>query len=305
MPDETPTPMMPCLETGFWGFHHTVDSALKVLSDLGLSASRVTLRMEGRGHPSRWVVFQEPKPGTRLTGDVRVELSISGLGYFHDLPVGMWDVGGEEEPGTREILEPIDDPLQKAAHWIREGAMLFDIGPSNFEACSRWISLFGLRPGEWPLESWYPLSLLLPHMQDIADTAEGIRLAFQLLLHLQISEVRFLPSTRSFPKEEWSLLGERSCRLGIDAVLGNRLEDLAGIWIVAGPISLSVYKKFQEDENKQLITNVLALSVNCRRMCRVTWLVEDRERPPRLGYESQNGRLAINSHLGRLVAAEG
>jgi hypothetical protein len=292
-------PVMPYFDSGFHGFHHTVDSALRVLSTLGLPASRVTLRMAGRGWPPRWVVSQEPRPGTRLTDDVEVHLSISGLGYFDDLPVGMWDQGGEDEPGTREILEPVDDPLQKAAHWIREGAELFDIRPGHLEACSRWISLFGLSADDWPPEAWYSLSLLLPRIQNLADTAEGIRLAFQVLAHLSVNEISFFKCSRLMPEDEWSLLGERSCRLGVDTILGNRLEDLAGVCIVVGPVPLFVYKEFHRDENKQLITNILGLSLSCQRECRVTWLVEDRKRAPRLGFEKQNGRLGINSYLGR------
>jgi hypothetical protein len=301
MPDDAPT--MPCLEAGYSGFHHTVDSALEVLSELGLPASRVTLRTVGRGHPPRWVVAQDPKPGTRLTGDRFVELSVSGLGYFHELPVGMWDSGGEDEPGTREILEPIDDPLQKAAHWLREGAKLFNVQPGNFEACSRWISLFGLRPEDWPRRCWYPLSLLLPKLQDIADSASGIRLTFERLLDLPISEVRFFPTMRYLPKEECSLLCDRFCRLGVDTILGNRLEDLAGVRVRVGPVSLAAYNEFQNDENNRLVAQVLDLCVSCQRVSQVTWLVEDRRYAPRLGYEKQNGRLAVNAHLGRLVAA--
>ena len=73
------SPVMPCLESGFFGFHHTVDSALKVLSELGVSPSRITLRMDGRGLPSRWVVAQDPPPGSDLgPGVTALRAQLSG-----------------------------------------------------------------------------------------------------------------------------------------------------------------------------------------------------------------------------------
>jgi hypothetical protein len=294
-------PKMPCFESGFYGFHHTVDSALKILSELGISASRVTIQMDGRGLPDRWVVSQTPPPGTLLDGSVNIKLSVAGLGYFHALPVGMWDKGGDEEPGTKEVLELLDDPLQKAAHWVREGARLFDLQPENFLACSRWISLFGLTPEDWPPEIWYDLSLLLPTLQELAATEQGIRLIFKHLLHLPIKEVRSFPYFRSLPAEDCSSLADKSCRLGVDFVLGNRVEDLAGVLLVVGPVSLSSYYEYQQEEKKRLFSAVLDLSMSCRRKVRVSWLVADPNGAPRLGFEEENGRLGVNSHLGALA----
>jgi hypothetical protein len=293
---------MPCFEYGFFGFHHTVDSALRILSDLGVSASRVTVRMAGRGFPSRWVVAQDPSPGSDLAGGEIVKLSVAGLGYFHALPVGMWDKGGEGGPGTQEIVELVDDPLQKAAHWIREGARLFDIRPDNFAACSRWISLFGLTPEQWPPETWYNLSLLLPSLQELAATENGIRLIFQLLLQLPVKEIRWFPSFRSLPVDDWSLLGEKSSRLGVDCIVGNRIEDLAGVLLVVGPVSLSTYVEFQREEKKRLFAAVIDLCLSCQRKSKVSWVVLDPEEAPRLGYEVKNARLGVNSHLGKLAS---
>ena len=293
------TPKMPCFESGFFGFHHTVASALEVLAKMGVSPSRITLRMAGRGYPSRWVVAQEPPPGAELGRGTMVQLSIAGLGYFHALPVGMWDKGGEEKAGTQEILEVVDDPLQKASHWVREGARLFDLQPENLEACSRWVALFGLNPNDWPPESLYNLALLLPSMQEIAATERGVGLVFRLLLHVPVHEIRFFPSFRMLPEEEYSLLGGRFSQLSVDCILGDAVDDLAGVWLVVGPISLDDYYRFQQTENKRLVTSVLDLCTSCQRRCRVSWLVEDPAKGPRLGLEVENARLGVNSHLGR------
>lgn len=296
-------PKMPCFDSGFFGFHHTVDSALQVLAEMGVSASRVTLRMAGRGYPSRWVVAQDPPAESELGPGLPVTLTIAGLGYFHALPVGMWDSGGENELGTHEILEVVDDPLQKAAHWVREGARLFDLQPENFEACSRWIALFGLEPDSWPPETWYNLALLLPSMEQLAATEHGVRLVFQLLLQLPVKEIRYFPAQRFLPEEELSLLGSRLCRLGVDCILGDEVEDLSGVWVVAGPIPLADYYEFQQPEKKRLVTSVLKLCMSGQRKYWLSWLVADPEKAPRLGIEVENARLGINSHLGRPVLA--
>lgn len=290
---------MPCFESGFFGFHHTVASALEVLDRMGVSSSRISLRMAGRGYPSRWVVTQEPAPGADLGAGTTIQLSIAGLGYFHALPVGMWDKGGESHAGTHEILEVIDDPLQKAGNWVRDGARLFDLQPENLEACSRWITLYGLNPNDWPPETLYNLALLLPSMQQIAGTGYGVRLVFQLLLELPVKEIGHFPSFRFLPEQEYSLLGDRFGRLGVDSILGDQIEDLAGVRLVVGPISLDEYYQYQEPEKKRLVTALLDLCMPCQRKCWVSWLVEDQAKAPRLGLESENARLGINSHLGR------
>ncbi len=75
-------PKMPCLESGFFGFHHTVDSALEILNQLGVSPSRISLRMAGRGYPSRWVVSQVPAPGSELGPGVAVRAGCCGSGIL-------------------------------------------------------------------------------------------------------------------------------------------------------------------------------------------------------------------------------
>lgn len=290
---------MPCFESGFYGFHHTLASTLEVLARMGVSPSRVSLRMAGRGYPSRWVVAQKPAPGAELAPGTTIQLSIAGLGYFHALPVGMWDKGGEANAGTQEILDVLDDPLQKAGNWVRDGARLFDLRAENPEACARWIALFGLNPGDWPAESIYNLALLLPSMQQIGGTEYGIRLVFQLLLGLPVRELGYLPSFRFLAEEEYSLLGDSFARLGVDFILGDEVEDLAGAKLVVGPISLDDYYKYQAPKSKRLVTSVLDLCMPCRRKYWVSWLVENQAKAPRLGFETENARLGINSHLGR------
>jgi hypothetical protein len=289
---------MPDLTQSFFGFHHTLDSALALLCDLKIPLGRVTVSMEGKGYPSRWIVEQTPPAGTELDEGTTIELVVAGLGYFHALPVGMWDKGSEAEAGTQEIVELLDDPLQKAANWIREGARLFDIGPDNPAACARWISLFGMSPGSWPQETWYNLALLLPHLQSLAGTERGVRFALNLLLGLPVKEIRRSPSFRSIAEADFSRLGRHDTRLSVDLIVGDRKEELAKLTLVVGPVPLETYFEFRKEEKRKLFDSVLALVATCYQKHTIAWEVEDRSRAPSLSRAKQNGLLGINSHLG-------
>lgn len=295
---------MPELCRSFRGFHHTVDSALEVLWGLNVSPHRITLRMDGRGYPTHWVVAQKPAPGTELGEGDRIELVIAGLGYFHSLPVAFWDTGGEARMGTREIVSPIDDPYQKAAHWLREGARLFDISEKNPDACARWISLFGLNPEHWPKEKWFPLALLLPGLQALSGKEYGIRFALHSMLGLPLEAMRRSARRRYLDEDDLSLVGQRYSRLGVDAVVGDAVEDLAQITLVLGPVSLETYFRFQDPEQRYLLDAVLYLIAPLHQRYTLAWSVEDRGKAPRLGIEMRNSRLGLNSHLGREALPE-
>ena len=292
-------PLMPNFSQSFAGFRHTVDSALEVLVKLGVPSSRITLRMAGPGTPSRWITSQSPVPGTPLTQDQVVTLAVSGIGFCQNLPVGMWDKGDEQEPGTAELLEFLDDPLQKADHWIREGALLFNISSDNLAACSRWISLFGLQPDVWPSNTWYHLSLLLPSIQALAGTEKGIRFALDLVFGLPLYEVLLRPSARYFRSPELSSLGRVSSRLSIDCVVGNQLEELSKLVLVLGPVPLETYYQFQEPDYGLQLKQLLTLVLPCFRAYTVQWSILDATKPPRLGFQQDNSVLGLNSYLGR------
>ncbi|HTR36653.1 MAG TPA: PASTA domain-containing protein [Bryobacteraceae bacterium] len=291
-------PLMPDFEHSSYGFHHTLDSALAILSDMDVPPGRVTVRMDGRGYPTRWVVSQSPAPGQPLDSGTTVEILIAGTGYFHALPVGMWDSGGEAEPGTREIVELLDDPIQKATHWVWEGARLFDVRPDNLPACSRWISLFGLSPDDWPSETWYNLCVLLPSLQALAGTEYGLRFALHLILGLPLKEIRRSTTFQLMKEPEYTLLGQRYSRLGVDAIAGERKEELEELTLVLGLVSLDTYYEFQEKEKQRLLLAVLGLVANCYQKHGIAWAVGNPRIMPRLSQARQNTILGINSYLG-------
>jgi hypothetical protein len=289
---------MPDLSVATHAFHPTLDSALATLFELNVVSDRITIKMAGFGYPTRWVVEQSPPPGALLNAGTSITLSVAGSDFLHELPIAMWDRGGEEEVGTTEIVEVLDDPLQKAANWLREGGRLFDVRPNHLEDCAQWISLFGIKPDEWPRESWYALAILLPNVQALAGTDYGLRFGLQWLLDLPLHKIHRTPGFCFLDEDDLSFLGTASSRLGVDVVIGDRADDLAQLTFILGPVSLQCYYEFQQSDRRGLLNRLLSLLMPLHQKYFVRWFVQDPTMPPRLGLERENSRLGINSHLG-------
>ena len=292
------SPPMPDLASSTHGFHHTIDSAVETLARLGVPQSRITVEIEGPGGRAHQVLHQEPPPGARLTPEVRITLKAVDVGFFHSLPAGMRDAGGDREPGTRELVSLFDDPLAKAGYWVRRGGRLFDITRENSEACSRWVSLFGLDPHDWPRENLYSLALLLPLLERVAGSEEGIRLALRVILGLPLRRIQREAAFTSLEDEDLTRLAARNSRLGADVVLGDHAEDLEALILEIGPVSLDVYYEFQQEEAARRLESLARLVTPWHQRCYLDWLVLDPGRAPRLGIEAENSRLGINTHLG-------
>jgi hypothetical protein len=296
-------PAMPGFAQGTAGFAHTVDSAVQVLDALGIAESRLTLRMAGPVRPALQIVRQSPPAGTRLTPSVPVTLWIAGFGYFESLPLPMRESGGEAEMGTRELSRLFDDPIQKAAQWLRAGAPLFRIGPEKFAACRRWLALFGVDPAAWPEELLWPLALLAPTLAHMAGREVGIKLAFLVLLGLPVQRIRYREAYRQLDPRERSLLGVCSSRLGRDLVAGDRQLDTDSVIIQLGPVSLDVYTSFQSGQGSRLIQMTTSLCASVWQSHSVAWALEDARQAPRLGVASKNSCIGLNFHLGRGMRA--
>jgi len=256
--------------------------------------------MAGCGWRAGIVTGQEPAPGTPLSPDRSIVLSVAGTGLGADLPLGMWDRGGETEPGTEELLALFDDPLQKMAHGIREGALLFDICRDNPAACGRWLSLFGFSLDDWPSEMLYTLALLLPSLQRLSGTLKGMRFIFSALLRLPLLEVRRRPSIVRLEADQHSRLGARHSCLSVDLIAGDYREALSAWTLVFGPVALSTYHLYQDPYHQKLLCNVASLAVPYHQLLETAWSVLDARRAPRLGFAIENGALGVNSHLGPL-----
>jgi Type VI secretion, TssG len=284
-----------------YGFYHTADSALASLARAGIAPERITLRRAGRGWQKDRVVQQSPSAGSPLTDDVAVELTVEGDGLFSRLPTGMRDLGPdqEREPGIHELAALVDDPIDKAANYVRQGGLYFDVRSDNAPGCARWIRLFGIDPADWPKESWYPLAVLLPRHQDLAGRETGLQLALKVLLDLDVATINRRARRTRLSPDALSRFGERASRLGIDLIVGDGMADEAALDITLGPVSLPIYRQHQTEEGRQRIRQVLHLLLPCHVVYAIRWLVGDPDRAPRLGIGEENALLGINAHFGR------
>jgi hypothetical protein len=298
-------PVMPDLMHSRFGFSHTIDSSLNTLSRAGVTSERITINKVGRGWSKRRLVSQQPAPGTKLTPDVLLELGVAGDGLFYYLPTGMREGTKEGEIGIQELVSVFDDGVEKAASYARQGGLYFDLRPENKLGCARWIKLFGFDPDDWPVESWYKLALFLPCLHRLAGRERGLRLALRILLDLEIDSINWYPRQTQLPATELSRFGETSSQLGIDLIVGDKLDDEPVMEIVLGPVWLSIYLDHQTEDSLRRINQVLLLALPYHTSYRVNWLVGDKTRPPSLGFEEQNSVLGINTHLGHELAQAG
>lgn len=290
---------MPDFVTGTHAFRHTLFSSLASLSASRVAPGRISLLSAGAcGLPTGSVVAQQPMPGAPLDRSDAITLWISGSGFYHQLPFGMRDTGGEREPGTREMFEGLDDPLLKLTHWFREGALLFRIAPDDPAACARWLALFGIQAEEWPSALHYPLASLIGSFAALAGTQQGIALVLDVLFGLPVADFSYRRATTPLPEELLTKLGTPGSRLGVSMILGDRMEDLAALAITLGPLTLAQYERFAEGAERQLLRRALEFLIPVSVEYLLCWQVLDARQAPRLGLADRNSRLGVNCHLG-------
>ncbi|AEU38466.1 type VI secretion system baseplate subunit TssG [Granulicella mallensis] len=296
---------MPALAEGTHAHSHSIHSALASLTALGISQHRIVVRCTGRESVAAGtVVRQEPAAGMPIFPDTSVHLDIAGLGFSHSLPVGMWDSGGETHAGTREILEPFDDPLEKLRHWFHEGAPLFRISPDDPAACARWLKLFGINAAEWPRPLWYRLASLIASVSQLSCSQDGCAFVLRTLLDLPVESFSYHSSVSALPSTALSSLSTHASRLGVDLLMGDSVEDLATLQVEIGPVSLETYERYTEsEEGAALLRRSLEMIMPVSTRYDVRWSVLDRNQAPRLGMKEHNARLGINTHMGRQLSS--
>jgi hypothetical protein len=290
---------MPDFATGTHAGRHVLDTALACLADLKIPASRIHVRMAGRdAAPDGAILRQSPRPGAPLGSDVTITLETSGCGFVQALPAGMWESGGESEPGTCELLEVFDDPLRKLESWAREGSALFRLAIDNPGACARWLALFGIRAEDWPRDQWYRLAILLADLPRLAGSEEGVRCALDMLFGLPIAGFSWRASLAVVDTALVSRLGAGASRLGVDALVGDAVEDLAHLAIAIGPVALAVYNQYASGPRRELLKRALELLLPAFVDYEISWTVLDAQRIPQLGIAEENSCLGINFYLG-------
>jgi hypothetical protein len=297
---------MPQFAEGTYAHAHSIHSALASLTALGIRTHRIIIRRTGRESviPGT-VVRQWPPADAPILPDTLVYLDIAGLGFTHALPVGMWDSGGETHAGTREILEPFDDPLEKLKHWFHEGAPLFHIAPDDLAACMRWLQLFGMDADEWPRELWYSLASLIASVPELSCSQDGCKFVLSALLDLPVQNFSYRPSLTALPQASLSYLGTQASRLGIDLLIGDSVEDFAVLEVEVGPVPLETYEYYSENEKGiWLLGRTLEMIMPVSTNYDIRWCVLDRNRAPQLGMREHNARLGINTYMGGTLATE-
>jgi Type VI secretion, TssG len=292
--------LMPDVIGSRHAFHHTIDSALLTLSRIGIGTDRITIKKAGRGWARSRVIDQQPVPGTPITQDMVVELTIEGDSMFYHLPVGMHESSNDGEIGTREFVSIFDDAVEKASVYMRLGGLFFDVRPSNPSGCARWIRLFGIEPEDWPKERWYRLAILLPCLRYLTGRESGLRLSLRMLLDLEIASITWCPRRTLMDAADRSLLGARASRLGVDLIVGDGIDDEALMEITLRAETLEKFRRHQTDEGQKRINQVMRLVAPYHWVYRFKWLIGDVDRAPRLGIEIENAVLGLNSHLGSL-----
>lgn len=289
--------VMPDFVSGTHAFRHHLHSAMACLDFLRVPPSRISIRAVGRcSFPDGAIVGQSPRPGAPLAGDVR--LDVAGASFHHYLPVALWDSGGDAEPGTRELLEVLDDPLKKLSHWMYEGASLLRLAQDNLAACARWISLFGFVPEEWPRTLWYRLALLLLDLPAVAGSENAARTALERVFDLPVRASCFRSSVTMLRLPATTRLGVQASRPGVDFILGDSFQDIARLRVEVGPVPLDVYEYYACGDGARLVNRLLALVLPLHQDYELGWLMPDPAQPPRLGIAERNCRLGLNSYLG-------
>ncbi len=296
---------MPALSMGTQSHRHSIHSALATLAAIGVPSHRISVLRSGReAAEAGTVVRQDPAPGTPLPPDTHVRLHIAGLGFTHALPVGMWDSGGETHAGTREVLEGLDDPLEKLAHWFHEGAPLFRIAPDDLNACARWLTLFGVDLARWPQSLWYRLATLVAGLARYSCSQDGVAVVLETRLGLPVQQFRYLPQWTTLPDTSLSMLGSRASRLGVDMLVGDAVENLATLEIELGPVPLATYEYFTETKaGPALLRQTMEMVLPASTDFTVRWVVLDQTRAPRLGMRESNSRLGVNTYMGDELSA--
>jgi len=102
-----------------------------------------------------------------------------------------------------------------------------------------------------------------------------------------------------------SRLGNRSSELGVDLVLGDRVENTALWEIKIGPMTLALYQAMQSQENQRLLDQSMQLCIPLGQAHKFTWIVLDPAKPLRLGFIEENACLGVNSWMGPLSGHDG
>ena len=300
--------LMPDLVSPGMSYRHTQASAIESLLAAGVPESKISFRFEGCGD-GRKVSNQVPPAGTSHENADKVVITISGFGLFHDLPFGMrMNAEDGDQVSTWELLGLFDSEIIRLQYWRDEAPLLFGIGPGRDEANARWLRLFGFDPDLWPREKHFTLCNLVPGLHKIAGTDDGIRLVLRKLLGLEIAEFRYRRNYVPISTEDRNSLqvdakgnsrAARNLRLGLDTVLGRRIETARRCELRLGPLPLGKWRELKSEAGERQLKQALSLCMPLSVAYSYSFVVGDPDCAIQLGRAERNSVLGINSHLGK------
>ena len=301
--------LMPDLVSPGLSYRHTQASAIESLLAAGVPESKISFRFEGCGGRPGLIAAQDPPPGTSHENADRVVITVSGFGLFHDLPFGMrLNTEDGDQVSTCELLGLFDSEIIRFAYWRDEAPLLFGIGPGRDEANARWLHLFGFDPDLWPKEKHFTLCSLVPVLHRIAGTEDGIRLVLRKLTGLEISEFRYRPHFVPVSTEDRNSLQvdakegsrtARNLRLGLDTVLGMRIEVARRCELRLGPMPLDKWRELKSEAGERQLKQALSLCMPLSVAYSYSFVVGDPGCAIQLGRAERNSVLGVNSHLGK------
>jgi hypothetical protein len=281
------------------GVRQTMQSALKSLSRIGVESDRIQIRRIGSGWPSKAVVFQHPAPGTALTANSRITLSISAPSAVDALPFALRDEV-EGGMGTDRLMPILDTPIAKLEAFIVDAGGFFELRPERPVTSWRWVrEIFALEPGPLPDDVVYRLARFLPALHQVAGTERGVALGLHSLFSLPLRRLELRPELVPLPAERRTRLGQTNGRLGVDAVIGDGVTVRALAVVNIGPVTLAEYLAHDTSERRKQreLLYELVMPTVALRPVREEWFVLPPENGLVLGAPDEPVRLGLNSRF--------
>lgn len=214
-------------------FHFT--TALNLLMSIGVEADRVNILAVGEHENYKGeVLYQEPKPGTKISPNTKFTLHAgypSAVDYmpyqfFYGLE-GRIARGGDWEENARRLMAPYDSSVLRYMASARFQILKYSFGVFDQEHVERFFDLFdfdlsGGKASRHDIMSW---AALLPSFYYWAGNAEMVAIVLNVLFGYKFKIRENVPAKIDIPKNYRYQLGSRGGRLGKEIILGDSFSE--------------------------------------------------------------------------------
>ena len=210
-------------------FHYI--TAISLLMKLGINPHRVEILAIGEYKNYRGEVLeQEPKPGTMLTGDVRIALRIGFSSAVDKLPyqyfyglAGITDRASDWDDHARELMAPFDASVVRYESIAHNLALKYTFGTADNNQIKRFLDLFRFNPppGErWHMDEMITWVALLPGFHSWAGNPRHVSKLIEFLTGYKCAIIENMRSDYSLPDDIKYRLGDKGGRLGHETIMG-------------------------------------------------------------------------------------